>query len=378
MRDVTNPHRSSHPKSAPSRQFTYRLFGADDVLFYVGVTADWGARSKGHARDKPWWSEIVRVDIEEFASRAEAEYAEAVAIATEHPRYNIQRPGPAEIRKLGERANRLSADHTTRELLDALDRIAGLEAMLLNETGRARGVLQREVAQTRLADIGEGYRQDIDRFMVEFDMAWNAPVTVAELGEVRAERLAVLWQRDRDSLLTMLEDARVQLIDQQHMREVRQEETLELRRELAIAESEVDALRAELATVVPPSWWPSEPRFGSLDLFVERFLLPNWVHPNGVPVRWCSTWWEHAEAILRFEALWESFEVMRLQPAPAFSTWMTAHLDVQMRALTAAEGVFFGCDATRGCHETRAPWPSATPPEGMFGSVAAAQIHRWS
>lgn len=144
------------------------------------------------------------------------------------------------------------------------------------------------------------------------------------------------------------------------------------------AQAEVDAEHAALEEAgaeeeeeddAPP------PRFATVDLFVDQFVLPNWNHKY-VRVLWCRKWWEHAEAITRLEALWEAFEVMRLQPAPSFSTWLRDHFDVHMRALTDPEGVFFSCDTNKEHHKPQEPWPSDPAPAGMFAVIESAQIQR--
>lgn len=68
----------------------YRFFDRTDVLLYVGITMDLGARLKKHRRDKPWWLDIDHITIEHFSSRAEALAAEAEAIRMEGPLHNDQ------------------------------------------------------------------------------------------------------------------------------------------------------------------------------------------------------------------------------------------------------------------------------------------------
>lgn len=70
-------------------QALYRFFGTDDELLYIGITADPGSRWKAHASDKPWWTEVVRTTIEHYETRKEVETAEAAAIRSEHPKYNV-------------------------------------------------------------------------------------------------------------------------------------------------------------------------------------------------------------------------------------------------------------------------------------------------
>lgn len=153
---------------------------------------------------------------------------------------------------------------------------------------------------------------------------------------------------------------------------------------LARAQDEADealsnyfvALTRAPADESPEEEQPPQPRFATVDLFVERFVLPNFVHKVSQRVRWCPMWWEHAEAITRLEAIWEAFEVMRLLPPPSLSTWLRDHFDVHMSTLTDPEGVFFNCDWERGFHKAGDPWPNQAPPEGMFQAIESAQIQR--
>ncbi len=140
-------------------------------------------------------------------------------------------------------------------------------------------------------------------------------------------------------------------------------------------DAEEQALGAVMAAPAEADPKPEPPRFATVELFVEKFVLPNWIHKYVANrVHWCAQWWEHAEAITRLEAIWEAFEVMRLQPAPSFSTWMRDHFDTHMRTLTDPEGVFFDCDVKTGQHTPNKPWQLTPAPHGMFAVMEAAQI----
>lgn len=71
------------------RHALYRFFDASDVLLYVGITVDIGARFKKHSGDKPWWSEVDRIGIDRFSTRQEALDAERKAIKEEQPLHNV-------------------------------------------------------------------------------------------------------------------------------------------------------------------------------------------------------------------------------------------------------------------------------------------------
>jgi hypothetical protein len=66
----------------------YRLYDAAEVLLYVGIGQHPDVRFGQHARDKPWWPQVARREIEWLDDRASAERAEAVAIRAENPEHN--------------------------------------------------------------------------------------------------------------------------------------------------------------------------------------------------------------------------------------------------------------------------------------------------
>lgn len=69
----------------------YRLFGAENVLLYVGITTNPASRWREHANIKTWWPLVARREVEWHDNRADALAAEAAAICDENPMYNILR-----------------------------------------------------------------------------------------------------------------------------------------------------------------------------------------------------------------------------------------------------------------------------------------------
>jgi predicted GIY-YIG superfamily endonuclease len=67
----------------------YRLYDADDRLLYVGMTSDSERRMQAHASGKVWWNQVAHQVIEWHPGKADALTAEAAAIRTEFPRYNV-------------------------------------------------------------------------------------------------------------------------------------------------------------------------------------------------------------------------------------------------------------------------------------------------
>lgn len=89
-----NPRTWVRPADQPFTSGThtlYRFWDARGRLLYVGITAVGTQRWFQHARTKRWWPDISNITLEHFATRLESLEAEAVAIRTEHPLYNIQR-----------------------------------------------------------------------------------------------------------------------------------------------------------------------------------------------------------------------------------------------------------------------------------------------
>lgn len=73
----------------PERTALYRLYDADDVLLYVGISNDPDFRWKAHLYSRESWpKQVTRHMIEWWGTREEAVTAEAAAIKAERPRYN--------------------------------------------------------------------------------------------------------------------------------------------------------------------------------------------------------------------------------------------------------------------------------------------------
>jgi hypothetical protein len=93
------------------------------------------------------------------------------------------------------------------------------------------------------------------------------------------------------------------------------------------------------------------PAFGSIDDWVEQYFLVVFTRPVGGNIRWCARWRDHAEAVLRLEALWRAWETLRLDPNFGMATWLTNFLDPQMAVLMSSQGTFGNCTLDRHCHE---------------------------
>jgi hypothetical protein len=111
---------------------------------------------------------------------------------------------------------------------------------------------------------------------------------------------------------------------------------------------------------------PAEPFFPDLQSFVEQFIVPVFARPLGGEFRWCTHWWDHAEAVLRLEALWRSWESLRLEPQTGMAVWLRDHADHQIPRIMASNGPYARCQpdrAERG-HEPDRFLPVVPPPVG--------------
>ena len=107
--------------------------------------------------------------------------------------------------------------------------------------------------------------------------------------------------------------------------------------------------------------------YASLEPFVVDYLLPMYRRAvSGTDSTWCAEWWRHPEAVVRLEALWRSWEYLRLDPALGISSWLRDHADHHLRVLLSADGPFKGCSPERHARRPLAPLPSAPVPEGLL------------
>ncbi|NEB42302.1 GntR family transcriptional regulator [Streptomyces sp. SID14515] len=74
---------------SPEHTALYRLYDADDVLLYVGISNDPDFRWKAHLYSRELWpKQVTRHVIEWWSTREEAVQAEEAAIKAERPRHN--------------------------------------------------------------------------------------------------------------------------------------------------------------------------------------------------------------------------------------------------------------------------------------------------
>jgi hypothetical protein len=90
-----------------------------------------------------------------------------------------------------------------------------------------------------------------------------------------------------------------------------------------------------------------QPVYERLEDWVDQYFLPTFRRPIGGEIRWCAHWQDHAEAITRLEALWRSWEALRLDPNLGIATWLTTYLDPLLAVLLGRSGPFAQCTPER-------------------------------
>ncbi|MGO1854007.1 MAG: DUF4913 domain-containing protein [Microbacteriaceae bacterium] len=106
--------------------------------------------------------------------------------------------------------------------------------------------------------------------------------------------------------------------------------------------------------------------YDTLDAWFSDFLAHVYARDLGQSRVWCPEWWLHPEAVYRLDALWRSWEHLRLDGALGPSVWLRDHLDPHMAQLMSPDGPFKGCDHERGHRRPRMSRLPGDPPDGFF------------
>ena len=83
------------------RHELYRFYDSQGILLYVGITNSVRNRTSQHRYTQPWWDLVSQMTVERFATRAESEIAERVAIRDEDPLFNSARYDPEDLMHKG-------------------------------------------------------------------------------------------------------------------------------------------------------------------------------------------------------------------------------------------------------------------------------------
>lgn len=106
------------------------------------------------------------------------------------------------------------------------------------------------------------------------------------------------------------------------------------------------------------------PHYPSLQAWVAAYFVVMFARPISPAVRWCASWWAHAEALSRLEALWRSWEAARLDPVRGMALWYRDVLDPQLAVLLATAGPFAQCTPDR--HSPLRALPTEPAPPGYW------------
>jgi hypothetical protein len=102
------------------------------------------------------------------------------------------------------------------------------------------------------------------------------------------------------------------------------------------------------------------PRFADLESWVNGYFVLTFARPAGA-VCWCEHWWDHAEAVVRLDALWRTWEAAALDPVGGVADWLRDYLDPEISVLFSSVGPFGDC--RKGAHVRPPVLPvSPTPP----------------
>ena len=99
--------------------------------------------------------------------------------------------------------------------------------------------------------------------------------------------------------------------------------------------------------------------FPNADTWLREWLLLVWQAPTTPSARpehsalssadtyhWCPKWWAHPEAVNRIEALWRSWEKMRVDPFMGMALWFRDQFDHHWPRLVNTGGPFTFCTPT--------------------------------
>lgn len=125
----------------------------------------------------------------------------------------------------------------------------------------------------------------------------------------------------------------------------------------------------------------AQPLYPNTETWVNRHFLLMYQRRTGIGGRWrwCDDWWRHPEAISRFEALWRTWELARLDPT-GIAGWYREHLDHHLPILLGEDGPFRHCEPSRdgraGEHEDVEPLSAAPSPAGWWIEIDQAAERR--
>jgi Domain of unknown function (DUF4913) len=164
-----------------------------------------------------------------------------------------------------------------------------------------------------------------------------------EMGELRAELEYAHHENER---LLVEKDAAGELI-------------LNLYKQIEELENETRGTDQRVRRAGPASQPDTnEPIFQSLEEWVGKWLLPLYRRElDNRSTTFCVQWWRHPETYYRLDALWKSWEFMRLKPGTGTAVWMKDYCDPHMAVLMSSNGPMSGCTLKKHSDHATEPWP---------------------
>lgn len=185
----------------------YRHWDDSGNLLYVGISIHPFIRLDQHRVSSHWFSSVVRVDIERFSCRDEAQKAERIAIASENPLHNIvyspSATSPDERAKRRKHKKPLTDIRKSSPLAGKRGEI--IEAHRRGEThaslARGYGVSRERIRQIVLENGESTRRDDIEKYQKEIvEIAVSRGLTageiVAETGISRGKLNGIVKKHD--------------------------------------------------------------------------------------------------------------------------------------------------------------------------------------
>jgi Domain of unknown function (DUF4913) len=114
-----------------------------------------------------------------------------------------------------------------------------------------------------------------------------------------------------------------------------------------------------------------DPVYATLTDWVEQYFCVTFSRSIGGETRWCPRWHEHTEAVIRLEALWRSWETLRLDANLGIANWLTSFLDPQLLVVLGQRGPFAQCGGGR--HQASAPLVTVQQPAAPLGAPGPAR-----
>lgn len=273
----------------------------------------------------------------------------------------------------------VGAGQMGRGLIATIERSRGLEVSVVADIAPERGVnayanagrTAPAVVENDLAKAAELIEAGAPVVITDGLQVPKLPVDIvlegldvaALAGGLVADTISKEIQRQvRNQVAPIITDAVAQVLTPERLADLRA--------------AAVAAAEAELAAPDEPEPETPELYYGSVDEFVREFLIGTFRRKiDQYGLRWPARWWESTEAIIRLEALWRSWEHLRLDPATGMSIWLRDHADYHLGILMSRDGIW---SESTDAADIDQPLPYEAPPEGLFPDVRDSTARRAS